>query len=337
VLRVELATHPPREWDVLCREDPRATLFTHPRWMEAITRAFPDQSPRYLVAFDGDRLSGLIPLARRRRFGFDQITSLPYGTHGGPLIAPHAGADTVSALARAFRKLVTGFRVMRFEMSVFNPGPELEAGLDAELGSWVRRMTTHLIDLTPGFDHLWNGAYDRNTRNCVRMSERAGVTVSEETGPEALAVLHRLQEEQSRAWSGIHAFPLDALRAVCDTLGEDARIYIARLEDKPLMACLFLEHEGREIRPWVSGTDPGARPVRASHLLYNQALRDACARVRRVWDFGGSGGNQGIEFFKQSLGAKPAPVLRFFRVADWVRKVRRVPAWDAAGSSESGS
>jgi CelD/BcsL family acetyltransferase involved in cellulose biosynthesis len=328
VLRIERLSEPPSAWAELCRNDPRATLFTHPRWMEAVLRAFPGHRPLYLVAVDGDRAQGLIPLVRRRRLGLDQILSLPFGTHGGPLVAPNAGPDTVPALARAFRELVSGIRVMRFEMTVFNPGAALEEGLAGELGGWARRMTTHLIDLTPGFDHLWDERYDRNTRNCVRMSERAGVTAAEETGPEALAVLHRLHEAQARDWTGIHAFSLDALRGVCDTLGTDARIYVARREGKPLMACLFLEHEGREIRPWVSGTDPDARPVRASHLLYNHALRDACGRGRRVWDFGGSGGNQGIEFFKQSFGATPAPVVRFFHVAGWVRRVRRVPAWD---------
>ncbi len=321
-------TEPPRAWESLCRGDSRSTLFTHPRWMEAVTRAFPGDRPLFLVALDGDRALGMIPLIRRRRLGLEQYLSLPFGTHGGPLLSPEAGPETAAGLARGFSELVGGPRVMRFEMTVFNPTPVLEEGLIAEMGRHGRRVTTHLIDLTKGFDHLWNGAYDRNTRNCVRMSERAGVTAAEETGPDALAVLHRLHEEQARTWTGIQAFSAGSLRAVCDTLGEDARIYIARKDGAPLMACLFLEHDGREVRPWVSGTAPEARPVRASHLLYNNALRDACERGRSVWDFGGSGGNRGIEFFKQSFGATPAPLLRFFHVADWVRRVRRVPDWD---------
>lgn len=328
VIRVERTTAPPESWQDLCLRDPHATLYLFPRWTEALLRAYPEYRPLYLVAVEDGRVAGLLPMVRRRRFGLDQYLSLPFGGHGGPVLAADAPPETVPALARAFARLVFSPRVIRFEMTVFRPSASLEEGLTPDLGRTFQQFRTHLVDLRPGFDEIWAHAYDKNTRNCVRMAERAGVTVAEETGEEALQTLYRLHRDQARAWPGVHAHPLRAIRAVRDTLGADARIYVARREGKPLVACLYLEHLGREIHPWVIGTAPEARPVRASHMLHHTVMRDACERGIQTWDFGGSGGIRGVEFFKESMGGRPVPVLRCFHVAGWMRRLRRGPVWD---------
>jgi hypothetical protein len=296
--------------------------------MEAITRAYPRYRPVHLVATDAGTVAGLLPLVRFRRFGLDQYLSMPFGTHGGPLLAAGADPATAGALAKSFRRLVRGGRTLRFEMTVLDPSDDLRAALASSLGSTFQDFRTHLIDLRGGFDELWLRTYDRNTRNCVRMSERAGVTVAQERGEDAIATLHRLHAAQSMEWEGIPPHPARAFHAIIDALGDDARIHIARRDGEPLAACLFLEHGGREIHPWVSGSAKAARPVRAYHKLMSDALRDACSRGLETWNFGGSGGNAKIEFFKESFGGKPAPVLRCFHVAGWWRKLHRGPAWD---------
>ncbi len=328
MLRVERSAEAPRDWARLWEEDPRATLFLHPRWMEAITRAHPRYRPLYLLATDAGRLAGMVPLVRLRRLGLDQYLSMPFGTHGGPLLAVDADPATAGSLGKAFRRLVRGSRTLRYEMTVYDPPEPLRGSLALSLGDSFQDFRTHVIDLRPGFEELWLHGYDRNTRNCVRMAERAGVTVAEERGEEAIAILHRLQAEQARGWEGITPYSEEAFRAVVESLGEDARIYLARREGVPLAACMYLEHGGREIHPWVSGSAPSARPVRAYHKLMNDALRDACARGLALWNFGGSGGNPNIEFFKESFGASPVPVLRCFHVAGWWRRLRKGPAWD---------
>ncbi len=325
---MERSAEAPPDWARLCEESSRATLFLHPRWMEAITRAYPRYRPLYLVATDAGTVAGMLPLVRFRRFGLDQYLSMPFGTHGGPLLATGADPATAGALAKSFRRLVRGGRVLRFEMTMFDPSDDLREALAPSLGHTFQDFRTHLVDLREGFDELWRKAYNKNTRNCVRMAEGAGVTVAQERGEDAIASLHLLHAAQSMEWEGIPPHSQEALRAIVDSLGEDARIYIARREGELLSACLFLEHGGREIHPWVSGSAKAARPLRAFHKLISDPLRDACARGLETWDFGGSGGNPKIEFFKESFGGKPVPVLRCFHVAEWWRKLRRGPAWD---------
>jgi CelD/BcsL family acetyltransferase involved in cellulose biosynthesis len=328
-VRVRLVDRAPDAWEALWRADPRATLFQHPRWMEAITRGYPSYRPLWLTAETEGRVAGVLPLVRHRKWGLDQYLSMPFGTHGGPLVDPADPGPVVAALAGGFRKLGLGPRVIRFEMSVFDPSEAVRSALAGPLGAWFQDFRTHRIDLTVGFDELWRRRYHKNTRNCVRMAERAGVTVGEERGDEAVEILCRFYAAQAEGWEGIQPYPREAVERIVDSLGADARIYMARSADgEPLAAVLDLEHAGRDVHPWMSGAVPAARPVRASHLLYNHALRDACDRGLATWDFGGSGGNEKIEFFKASFGARPAPVLRCFRAAGWYRRLRKGPAWD---------
>jgi hypothetical protein len=260
--------------------------------------------------------------------GVDQFISMPFGSHGGPLLAPGADPATASALAEGFRSLGMGFRTMRFEMSVFDPPAELREALRPSLGSTFRDFRTHIVDLSPGFDELRENGYRRGTRKSVRAARRAGVEVKVEDPAVAAEVLHRLHSAQSREWAGVHPHSREVIESLIESYGEEARIYVARMGEKPMAACLFLYHQGREVHPWVSGAAPEGRESRAFHLLIHDAMRDACGAGFTFWNFGGSGGNPDIEFFKESFAASPRAVLRCFHMPGWARRLRKQPAWD---------
>ncbi len=328
MVRVERSPDPPAEWESLCEQDARAGMFLHPRWMKAITRAYPRFRPTYLVAREATEVVGMIPLVRMARMGVEQYLSMPFGSHGGPLLAPGAAPEVASALAEGFRGLGMRLRTMRFEMSVFDPPVELREAMRPALGSTFHDFRTHIVDLSPGFDELRENGYRRGTRKCVRAARRAGVEVKIEEPAVAVEVLHRLHSEQSRGWMGIQAHPREVLESLIESYREDARIYVARMGEKPLAACLFLYHQGKEVHPWVSGAAPEGRESRAFHLLIHDAMRDACETGFTFWNFGGSGGNPDIEFFKESFAASPRPVLRCFHMPGWARRLRKQPAWD---------
>jgi CelD/BcsL family acetyltransferase involved in cellulose biosynthesis len=323
-MHIERTEEPPADWEAMHGEDSRATLFLHPRWMRALTRAHPHYRPLYLVAREGTETVAFLPMVRAKRAGLDQFLSLPFGTHGGPLLRRGAGPETVAALGSTFRDLGSGLRVLRFEMTIYDPSPEWRHALAPFLGDFFREIQTHVIDL-PSL----SGRYRRSAERSLHAAERAGIRVGLEQGEAAFEVLARMHAAQVRNWPGVEPYAPDVIASVAGSFGEEARLYVARKDGQALAACLCLEHAGREIHPWVSGALPESREEGAFHLLMDVALRDAARRGLTVWHFGGSGGIPGVEFFKESFGARRVPVLRCFHLAGWARRLRPRPAWDA--------
>ena len=322
-MRIERSVEPPAGWEALHRDDPRATLFLHPRWIEALTGANPSFRPLYLIARENGETLGVLPLVRWKRLGLDQYLSLPFGTHGGPLVRQGAGEKVVAALGGALRDLGTGLTVLRFEMTVFDPPADWRKALSEPLGEFAREMDTHVIDLT-----MLRGKYRRSAERSLRAAQAAGVQVAIESDAAAYDLLADMHGRQVKNWRGIEAYSRNVIGRVAQSFGAEARLYVARRDGQALAACLCLEHGGREIHPWVSGALPSARESGAFHLIVDTAIREAMQRGLAVWHFGGSGGEPGIAFFKESFGARRVPVLRYFNIAGWARRLRKRPAWD---------
>jgi CelD/BcsL family acetyltransferase involved in cellulose biosynthesis len=329
VIRIERAAAAPSEWDALVSGDPGATLFQHPRWMNALLHAYPGYRPSVWTARDGGRAIGFLPAVTFRRFAFRQLVSLPFGSPGGPLVSGPEGGEAGRALLEAFRRAAEALDVMRWELTLYDPPPALREAVPVALRVPGQELRTHVLDLTPGAAGLWERVYHRGARRSVEGAERAGVTVMSGRDPESLADLSRLHRDQSREWVGIPPHSGEAIERMSAFFGDDARVYRAVRDGRTLAACLILEHEGKDAVPWVSGALPEAREVSAFHLLMHTAIAEAAGRGCRRWHFGGSGGNPRIEFFKESFGAAAVPVLRCHRLAGWARPLRPRPAWDA--------
>jgi hypothetical protein len=328
VIRIVRPDSIPAAWDALAAAVPGISLFQRPRWMRALLYAYPPYRPAIFVAEDGEDVPGVLPAVAFRRFGFRQLVSLPFGTHGGPLLRPGREADAGAALIRAFRAAAGAPDVLRFEMTCRDPGPALRAELEGALGKTIQASRTHEIDLAALRDNPWSGSYARGARRSVEAAERAGVRVTRGREPERLAGLARLHAAQSRGWTGIPPHPPQAIARMAAFFGEDAAVFTAEREGTSLAACLVLR-DGGDAVPWVSGSLPEARDVKAFHLVVHAALADAAEGGCARWHFGGSGGNPQIEFFKESFGAAAVPVVRCHRLAGWARRLRARPAWDA--------
>jgi hypothetical protein len=308
----------------LLEESPHATLFAHPRWLTALCRGYPRFRVRYLVLEEGGTATGVVPLAEARPMGLREVVSLPFGTPGGPFLSRDAGPSGVLELVRAFRQQVGGRRTVRFELTVYDPPASMRQELVSGLGPFLREDHTRVLDLTPGGDALWL-SYEQQLRRSVRIATRSGVSVGEETGPEALSAFHRLYADQSRRFPLRWHHSRAALAEVTAGLARDARIWLARREGEPLCGQLALYHEGREVHLWLSGAAPESRPVAAFHFLLHVLVQEAAREGYASCNFGSSLEEEGVDRFKRAFGAVERPLLRFYhqeRWIDWVQRVR---------------
>ena len=322
-LGVSLSTSPPPEADRLVDEDPRATVFLHRKWIGALVRGYPRLSPRYLILMEDGEVAGFTPLAEIRPGGLRELVSMPFGTHGGPVVARGVSSAGIELLNREFMDLTRRFGTVRFEMSLYEPSETLTRGLESTRGVERIPSTTLVLDLTPGPEKLWEG-YSQQLRRSVRIARKAGVEVREEPGTSGLESFYRLYRMQSREWEIPWHHSLEALTPMVDSLGEDARIWVASHEGRDVCAQLALLHAGREIHLWISGAAPESRPVAAFHYLLATIAEDAARKGYSWLNFGTSMGNPGVEKFKESFSPRRRPIVRVHHQSRWVRWVQRL-------------
>ena len=305
----------------LFQEDQRATLYLHPRWMHAVKEAYPRFRSSYLVLREDDHLRGIIPLVEVRQLGLREVVSMPFGTHGGPVLASDVSPQGVQELISRFVTRLKKFGTFRFEMAIFDPSPLVREVLEAALGSHLISATTSVLDLSGGPDQIWQN-YEQQVRRSVRRAENSGVVVRQIPGKAGIDIFHRLYTEQSKTWPLSWHHSRRALRAIAKAMDGGARTWVAFKGGEELCAQLVLCHE-KEMHLWLSGAHPKSRPLAAFHLLLHTLINDGSRKGFVECNFGTSMNEIGVEKFKRSFGPKDKVLARFYHQSRWAEWVQR--------------
>jgi len=289
----------------LLAADPGATPAHRPALWAALAAVLPGLEVRFLAVAAGGALVGGMPVLLERRAGFHWLHALPFMLPGAPLARPGAHAAVDAAAAVSFRALQRDLGVVGGEWSLYRPGGPLPAAdvLEAVAGE-TRWFEAAAVDLGTGPDAAWSRV-DRKTRQDVRRA-RARLACAEEPG--ALDEAYALHVAQSRAWRAHRPLPLELSRRLLgdggDGLGPVARLFTVRQGGALLCATLALDHP-REVMPWWSGADPGARRLHAFPLLLWSVVEWAHRAGRARVNLGASAGSGPVASFKDSLGGRP--------------------------------
>lgn len=305
-------TPAPREpWRQLLDHDPSALVSQTPEWIDAMvaTGGFVDASRLYELG-DGRRF--VLPLVRRAHWPTRAApaSSFSNGWGIGGLVGPDADAGAVGAvisdLARENRTSVA-----------IRPNPlhgHLWPGRSGG-GTVVIPRRAHVVALPGDADEAW-AQFRQRTRRGVRAAEKAGVTVEVDDRGALMPVLYDLTvraverwAEQQREPLALARFrhrrrdPLEKLQAIAHHLGPSCRVYVARLDGRPVAAHLLLV--GRTAHRTRAAVDPElGRESRAGFLLEWAGIRDAIDAGCGAYHLGESGDNDGLAMYKEGFGAQ---------------------------------
>lgn len=286
----------PDRWDAELGASQRPFRFSHRAALGiAFQAAF--ASHRQLLArceFD-DGTCLLAPLVRvQRRLGALSLAlGMPLGLEGVPIVL--AGEPTGDHLAVIFGGLEPCGRLELFG----------GAGGSPPAAGTVTRGYTHTLDLTPGYESLWDSTFPAKTRNMVRKAERSGVTVAREDSPAAIEAYWELYRASALGW-GYRAPPYP--RALFSGLleSEHAHLWLARVEEDVAAGAVLLEGS-HDLLYWSGAMNRDFRHVAPSNAIIRAVIEEACQRGLSYLDFGSSTGLSGVEAFKRSFGAQLSP------------------------------
>jgi hypothetical protein len=284
----ELVALPDEQWDQAIEASGRPFRFSH---RAAAGRAFEAAYEEYrfepyrVVYRDGTSL--LVPLVRvqRRARGLTMLLGMPLGLEGTPIVT--AGDPTAGHADGLFHAL-GGRGVLALHGGACGSPP----------GAGSAPFETHILDLRPGFEWLWDNAFSSKNRNSCRKAERAGVEVNLSDDVDAY---YDLYAAASRAW-GYPEPPYP--RALMGALLESGsgELWMGHLDGEPIAGALLL-HGSQDTLYWSGAVAAEHRTLAPGNAVIKTAIAAGCDRGTVTFDFGASTGLPGVSAFKESFGA----------------------------------
>lgn len=319
----------PRDvWLRVLSADPTATPSQTPAWLDCVCRSdgWHDASRLYRMP-DGRTL--ILPLVRRPLVGASARgpvpvvqASFPHGWGTGGVLAP--GGATAEDIAVVYADLCRnpGLRTMirpGFAAAYTWARISADGPRQRFRSTYSVPRSTHVLDLSGGFAHVWShrftGKARTGIRNAERKAERAGIRIRAGNSPDLVADFYRVYlrwlEQRSWQWRALRplaqwwssAEPLRRFQTAAAMLGADCRIWVAELDGAPVAANIALFHEGVAVGWRAYGDRAFAGTSRAQELLQCRSIEYACEIGCRTFVMGESGGVAGIRHVKERFGA----------------------------------
>jgi hypothetical protein len=307
-------------WQNLYGSDPAALPSQSLAWARAVTAGgtYQDISRHYQFA-DGQQ--ALLPLFAAR-FLLGRLTlhySPPAAWGFGGLLSEHpltpAHIHAVLADLQTLGALATQIR----------PNPlQAELWKEAVPSGWTAiPKLAHVLDLTGGFDEVWNRRISSKTRNRIRRAERAGLEIESGATDRLIGEFHgllclsierwaRRQREPAALarWRGTRRDPVAKFRAMAAAMGPSFKLWVARLDSQPIAAILVLSDRQAHYTRGAMHKELIGKTY-ANYLLQKNAIEEACRAGCSHYHMGETGSSASLAEFKSHFGAEAVPYAEY--------------------------
>jgi hypothetical protein len=273
---------------------PRATFFHSPAWLKILAESFSSFECGWITARRQQELVGIMPLARISRGPFFSLYSLPFGTYGHPIaIDEHTG----KLLLDRFVASAGSSRCVEAAANLFDPGMYIEAPK-----GWAEIIEEcRIIRLGDSFEEYRSQSMSRKKRQLCNRCEREGVEARIMDSAVDLDIFYDVYLRRAVGWGGVHPYPKHFFRNLFSYSGNGVIVRGAFLGGR-LIAAHIDFYFNDAAQAWQAGLTPEAHEYDASAFLVMNSVREAIGRGISTFNLGSSGNDQGMIFFKESMG-----------------------------------
>ncbi|GGA52956.1 GNAT family N-acetyltransferase [Pelagibacterium lentulum] len=320
--RLTASTPAPRTaWVQALENDPEAVAYHLPQWFDSICQSgrFLDCSRLY-TAEDGGAF--ILPMVRPKGVPERLATaaSMPSACGQGGIIGTRPFTIEV---AEAVWKDLLQLPYLRIQLRP-NPrqGPVWAATRPPGVHAIPRR--SHILDLSGGFQTVWETRFNGPKRTAVRKAEKLGVEIESDTTGRLVPEFYGLLTESFTRWGsqqneplwltrlrGGMRDPISKFEIAAKKMGGAMRIWLARFEGIPIAAIVVLEAgNANYARGAMDKERVGA--TRSNELLHRMAIEHAVNAGCRYYHMGESGWSKSLSQFKEGFGAMPYEYEEYF-------------------------
>ncbi|MDE2277470.1 MAG: FemAB family PEP-CTERM system-associated protein, partial [Burkholderiales bacterium] len=246
-------------WDDFVARHPQATFFHRAGWQRILREVF-RHTPYYLLARQGGRITGVLPLAHVKSLLFGSaLTSLPFAVYGGVVADDEVSAERL--LAEAERQAAR-LGVAHLELR----------HLTRQRPAWPEQdlYVTFRKPLLP--DEAQNLlAIPRKQRAMVRKGIKHGLKSEIDTGVDRFFALYADNVHRH----GTPALPRRYFQALQREFGADCELLTVTAPDGRALSGVLSFYFRDEVLPYYAGDDLAARELAANDFKYWELMRRA--------------------------------------------------------------
>jgi len=281
-----------REWDNAISLHPDATIFHSTAWARVLADTY-GHRPCYVQMSLNGSLLALVPMMEVQSvLTRSRGICLPFSDYCAPLTFSTFGHELV---AQKLQQIARERRWSYFELRSHSIVPNDVPASESYYG--------HFLDLRIGPEALISN-FSSSVQRAVRKAQRSGLSVSFQTGPDAMAQFYTLHVRTRRRHGAPpqpRSFFVNIQRHLISAgLGF---IVLVECQKGPIAAALFFKL-GRHAVYKFGASDERLQELRANNLAMFEAIRYLAERGAEALHFGRTEReNQGLRRFKLSWGA----------------------------------
>lgn len=292
--------------------DRACSLFYHSSKYKDFLKSLMGCKEEYILAMEGTKIHGVLPLMYAQVEGGRIYNSLPYyGSNGGII------ADS----EEAYRELACAYNTIARRQTTITAtligNPLLPQGasgithnyLDLRIGQWTALSPA---DANP---EALMARINSSARRNVNKAMSQGFSV--EIDCTQVDPLRQMHQDNMRAIGGRpknDAFFASLARHFVQ--GQDYEIYVAK-KDGVVIAALLLFYFNLTVEYFTPAVDLAYRTLQPLSLILITAMADAARRGFRWWNWGGTWGNQmGVYRFKRKWASLEQKYLYYTQLND---------------------
>jgi hypothetical protein len=305
-----------RRWDDFVKADPRTSIFHTKSWLAALHSAYNYQPVGYTFAAPDEPLTNAVVFCRVKSWlTGERLVSLPFSDHCEPLV------DSVDQLHALLKPAQQELREAKIKYIDVRPlSLSYSEGLENAESYYL-----HILDLRPAEEALYKRLHGDSIRRKIQRADREKLTLevgSSETLLEEFYNLHVITRQRQE----MPPHPKSWFRKVLASLGDDAKIRIARKDGVAVASIFTLAHKQKMVYKYGC-SDHHSHNLGGMQFLFWQLIRESKERGLVELDFGRSEiSNEGLVTFKDRWGGNRQTIT-------YLRYPARPPVTEGASHS----
>ncbi len=275
------------DWDAIIQRCPNSNVFQSTVWRDALTAAFKQFNPVYLLIKKDESVIGGVPA-----FVFQPIPgirlwySMPWNLFGGPLLINSTDVnidELISSIETYLRSVATekNWCEMCWTLS---PNESVKYGNALTTAGYEKSdHFTHLLKTGCDINSLWQD-YNKRVRGAVRKAQKSGVKVTDTDSDRDIAIFYNMYLATVKRLGGTPK-PHKLMKYLLQH--GVAKLAIATYQGTIIAGLLYLQYN-RTVTLWCEASLPEFLQYRPNNAIFHHIITLACVEGYEWVDFGAS-------------------------------------------------